>query len=154
MIDDLDRVMAVMEAAFEPRWGEAWTRRQVADSLLFPHTHVRLCSIEGRISGSLADDAAGFTLVRSAPGEEELLLVAVHPDMRCQGFGAALLNDALHQARLRGADSMFLEMRTNNPARQLYERHGFRPIGKRPAYYRLSDGSRIDAITFGCDIPK
>ena len=32
--DDIDRLMAVMQAAFAPEYGEAWTRRQVEDALL------------------------------------------------------------------------------------------------------------------------
>jgi ribosomal-protein-alanine N-acetyltransferase len=147
MIDDVDRIMAVMDAAFDPEWGEAWTRRQVSDSLAFPHTHYRLVGFGGELPCT-AGAAAGYTLVRAAPGEEELLLVAVVPEARGRGLGAALLADALERARLRGAESMFLEMRENNPARALYERHGFVPIGRRRDYYRRPGGSRIDAITF------
>ncbi|MEO0057507.1 MAG: hypothetical protein RIT17_960, partial [Pseudomonadota bacterium] len=32
----IDRIMAVMEAAFDPAYGEAWNRRQVADALSMP----------------------------------------------------------------------------------------------------------------------
>lgn len=148
MTDDLDRIMSVMEVAFDAQWREAWTRRQVADSLAFPHTHYRLSDESGAIEGATGSAAAGFTLVRSAPGEDELLLIAVRPELRGRGIGNALLADALAQARLRGAASMFLEMRENNPARALYHRHGFEPIGRRKNYYRCADGTRIDAITF------
>ena len=73
MSDDLDRIMAVMDAAFDPAWGEAWNRRQVSDSLAFPHTHFRLLGADG-LPPAAGTPAAGFTLVRAAPGEEELLL--------------------------------------------------------------------------------
>ena len=43
-------------------------------------------------------------------------------------------------------------MRENNPARSLYESNGFAPIGRRKNYYRLGDGARMDAITFGLDL--
>ena len=52
MTDDLDRIMAVMTAAFDPYWGEAWTRRQVADSLLMPHTHYYLADWTGAVPTS------------------------------------------------------------------------------------------------------
>ena len=29
--DDIDRIMAIMAAAFDPHYGEAWTRRQVEE---------------------------------------------------------------------------------------------------------------------------
>lgn len=147
MTDDLDRIMDVMDAAFDPAFGEAWTRRQVADSLAFAHTHYRLVGRDGQAPGP-AEAAAGFTLVRAAPGEEELLLIAVVPEARGMGLGRALLQDAADEARARGAERLFLEMRANNPARELYTRFGFRPIGLRKDYYHAADGTKLDAITF------
>jgi len=151
MTDDLDRVMAVMQAAFDPAWGEAWTRRQVGDSLAFPHTHYLLIGPDG-LPPRDDEPAAGFTLVRAAPGEEELLLIAVRPDHRGRGLGRKLLDRVFAEARGRGAERVFLEMRFNNPAARLYEAAGFAPIGRRKDYYRLPDGSKIDAITFACPI--
>lgn len=146
MMDDLDRIMAVMEAAFEPHWGEAWTRRQVADSLAFPSTHYTLVNAAGAAPAE-GEPAAGFALVRAAPGEEELLLIGVVPELRGHGLGAQLLRLVAHRARERGADTLFLEMRQNNPAISLYRAFGFQPIGQRENYYKVSDGSRINAIT-------
>ena len=146
MSEDLDQIMAVMDAAFEPTWGEAWNRRQVSDSLAFPHTHYRL------VSEGASQPAAGFTLVRAAPGEEELLLIAVTPKSRGRGLGRQLLEQVLEDARGRGAERVFLEMRFNNPAVELYQKAGFVPIGRRKDHYRLPDGSRIDAITFACEL--
>jgi ribosomal-protein-alanine N-acetyltransferase len=146
MSDHLDQIMAVMEAAFDPAWGEAWNRTQVSDSLVFPHTHYRL------IADTDSPEAAGFTLVRAAPGEEELLLIAVAPEHRGKGLGRRLLHQVLEDARNRGAERVFLEMRFNNPAIELYQKAGFTPIGRRKHYYNLPDGSRIDAITFACHL--
>lgn len=147
MKDDLDRIMEVMEAAFDPAWAEAWTRRQVSDSLAMPHTHYQLADAGG---GEPAEDsdAGGFTLTRYAPGEEELLLIAVLPALRGRGVGRLLLERAFAAARARGAERMFLEMRDNNPAASLYSALGFEPIGRRKAYYRLPSGQFLDAITF------
>jgi len=151
MIDDLDRIMAVMKAAFDPQWGEAWNRRQVSDSLAFANTHYLLVDHQG--AEPIGDaHAAGFTLVRAAPGEEELLLVGVIPDARGRGLGRSLLRRAIDDAEARGAERLFLEMRANNPARRLYERFGFQAIGRRKDYYRASDGTKLDAITFAYEL--
>lgn len=148
MTIDLDRIMAVMDVAFDPMWGEAWNRRQVADSLAFAHTHYRLVDVAGRALGSAEGAPAGFTLVRAAPGEEELLLVGVIPQARGRGIGTALIRDAISDARSRNAERLFLEARHNNPAIDLYLRLGFEPIGRRADYYRATDGAKLDAITF------
>ena len=147
MMDDVDHIMHVMAVAFEPIWGEAWNRRQISDSLMMPHTHARIIDAAGNAPSHL-EPAAGFTLIRSAAGEEELLLIAVKPTLRGTGLGKRLLQLFTNDAIERGAERIFLEMRENNPARHLYSNAGFEPIGRRPDYYHGRDGQSIDAITF------
>lgn len=155
MTDDIDHMMAIMAAAFEPQWGEAWTRRQISDSLTLPTIFYRLIGADGTcppppVGAETPADftPAGFTLTRNIAGEEELLLIAVHPAHRGKGLGRKLMQHLEQDARSRGAVQMFLEMRSNNPAESLYRSCGFLPVGKRKDYYRLKDGHRLDAITF------
>ena len=147
MTDDLDRIMAVMEAAFDPAFGEAWTRRQVGDALTMPNTHYQLAGPDGAPPHD-GEPTAGFTLSRGAADEEELLLIAVHPDYRGRGIGAHLMTRFVASARARGAERLFLEMREGNPAESLYRRHGFAIVGRRRHYYRRGTGRPLDAITF------
>lgn len=154
---NISQIMAVMEAAFDPAFGEAWNRRQVTDALAMPTTHARLVGFDGKpLSGAMAkgehEEAAGFVLTRHAADEEELLLIAVRPDCRRKGIGLALIDQLFKDARKRGVSRIFLEMREGNPAIHLYQKVGFEPIGHRPNYYRLTDGNRVDAITFGRSI--
>lgn len=142
--DDIDRIMAVMQAAFDPAYGEAWTRRQVEDALLIGNCYYRLAEVLG--------DPAGFTLTRHGFEEEELLLIAVSPDFRRRGIGETLLRDCKADARLRGAKQLLLEMRSDNPAVHLYRQNGFLQIGTRKNYYRTPSGDRLDAITFSCPL--
>lgn len=148
MSDDpaLDAAMAVMETAFDPHWGEAWTRSQLRDSMVMPSTFLLLTDRAARPVSS--GPVAGFVLSRQALDEEELLLLAVRPEDRGVGLGTALLNRYFATALRRGVRRIFLEMRANNPAHSLYRRCGFEPIGVRPRYYRAADGQAIDAITF------
>jgi ribosomal-protein-alanine N-acetyltransferase len=151
----LDRIMAVMEAAFDPAYGEAWNRRQVSDALALPSTHALVVDAQGQ---PIADDAAappapaGFVLTRHVLDEEELLLIAVIPAARRRGVGAMLIEHLFAAARARGVTRIFLEMRRGNPAIHLYSKFGFEPIGERRNYYRMANGERIDAITFGRSI--
>ena len=149
--DDLDRLMAVMETAFDPAYGEAWTRRQVEDALLLGACHYRLIAATGQ-SPLPGERAAGFFLSRAGVEEEELLLLAVDPTARRLGLGQQLLDWLAVDARGRGAVQLLLEMRRGNPAGNLYLRNGFTQIGVRPNYYRAAGGGRIDAITFACPI--
>lgn len=147
MIYDLDRIMAVMEVAFDPAHGEAWTRPQVEDALILPNTHYLLAGPDGRAPGE-SEAAVGFVLSRGAADEEELLLIAVDPRHQGRGIGAALLTRFIAEAGARGAARLFLEMREGNPAESLYRRHGFASVGRRRAYYRRGADAPLDAITF------
>jgi ribosomal-protein-alanine N-acetyltransferase len=152
MTDDLDKIMAVMQAAFDPAFGEAWSRRQVSEALVMPNTHYLLVGNDGQ---PVSDDepAAGFTLSRGALDEEELLLIAVHPDRRGIGIGSALIERFIAAAQARGVTRLFLEMREGNRAEGLYRRHGFSSVGRRRDYYRRGSGRPLDAITFALDLP-
>ncbi len=64
----------------------------------------------------------------------------VHPHHRNRGFGGAALDYAEAEARQRGHSQMALIVTATNPARRLYERHGFRIVETRtdPAYERYT----------------
>mgnify|MGYP000689932502 CR=1 FL=1 len=147
----LDAIMRIMETAFDPQWGEAWNRNQIGSALALANTHATLLTADGNTPLD-PSDAVGFAIIRAAPGEEEILLIAVEPRARRVGLGGTLIAILAANARLRGAERLFLEMRENNPARTLYEAKGFRPIGRRKDYYHLGDGARMDAITFALDL--
>lgn len=151
-MSEIDQIMEVMQVAFDPQWGEAWNTRQVSDALLMPHTHAIVWNDDRRAWQDGDGPAAGFVLSRHAADEEELLLIAVRPEARGRGIGRALIGELFRHAKARGANRVFLEMRSNNPARRLYREVGFEPIGERRDYYRMANGERLDAITFGCTL--
>ena len=145
-VDPVDAIMVVMEEAFDPRYGEAWTRRQVADALVTPNTHVLLDQPDEEQFAP--ETTRGFTLSRQGADEEELLLIAVRPQFRERGVGRALMRRFLAAAGERGSRKVFLEMRSGNPAEHLYRATGFAQVGTRKGYYRGAVGGPLDAVTF------
>jgi [ribosomal protein S18]-alanine N-acetyltransferase len=78
----------------------------------------------------------GFICARVSPGEWEIENVVVANEFRRQGIASALLNALFESAKRADNPSFHLEVRESNlPARQLYTKHGFREVGKRPNYY-------------------
>ena len=149
-IDDIDRIMAVMQSAFDPAFGEAWNRRQVTDALAMPNTHYLLAGADGNDPQD-REPAAGFVMSRGALDEEELLLIAVSRDHRGRGVGTVLLRRFIEAAEARGKLKLYLEMREGNPADSLYRRAGFEPVGRRRNYYRSAANGPLDAITYARD---
>lgn len=139
-LGDLATISAVVERAFDPRFGEAWSAAQLRSTL----------SLSGSWACLLHDDGAalGFSLCRRAGPEAELLLGGVLPLHRGRGAGSALLDAAFGTASGFGIDIMFLEVRDgNHAAQQLYERAGFVAVGRRRDYYRGRNTETFDAIT-------
>ncbi len=62
--------------------------------------------------------------------------VATAPAARRQGLGEQVLRALMEEARRRGVTHFSLEVRESNfPAIRLYEKLGFRAVGKRPRFY-------------------
>lgn len=137
----IDRIMA---AAFDPRFGEAWTQSQCIGMLTLPGVWLTIAEADGR--------PAGFALARVVADEAELLLLATVPELRGRGIGGALLRSVLDEARDASARRIHLEVRGNNEAIRLYRREGFAKVGERRDYYRSKDGVRHDAHSFARDL--
>ncbi len=138
---DAPAVESLSAEAFDPAFREAWSAAQLVRGLDDPGTFLLLARAPGR-------PLMGFALTRAVVAESELLLCAVAPSSRRQGLAAALVEAAIAEARARGARRMVLEVReSNHPARRLYHRLGFLPVGTRPSYYKSVTGGAAAAIT-------
>lgn len=116
---------------------EFWNERIMAGQLSQP-------SVFG-----LLEARGGMILTRTAADEAEVLTVAVVPERRQQGLGAALVREAAAEARRRGVRRLVLEVSTRNPAaRGLYGSLGFAQIGRRKKYYTNGD----DALVMSLDL--
>ena len=86
--------------------------------------------------------------------DSELLLLAVRPNYRCRGIGAALIERTLAVALAAGARLLHLEVRQGNDALRLYNRAGFGEVGRRRGYYRGSDGQLYDALSLAFPLDR
>lgn len=137
--NDIAAIMPVMEGAFDPAFGEAWTAAQCLSSLALPGSQLLLARNGG--------DVQGFTLSRWVVDEEELLLIGVARGAQRLGLGRQLVEALISRTRYSGRTSIFLEVRDGNPAHAFYRQLGFKPFGRRPNYYKGKDGLRHDSIT-------
>jgi ribosomal-protein-alanine N-acetyltransferase len=88
----------------------------------------------------------GLILDLTMAGDAEILTLAVAPEARRQGLAQWMLTDSFERVRAAGARSIRLEVAADNAtARRLYERCGFRPVGRRRGYYRRGSAT-IDAL--------
>ncbi|SFP72522.1 GNAT family N-acetyltransferase [Sphingomonas rubra] len=137
---DVGTVDALMAAAFDPRFGEAWTSSQCLGVLAMPGVRLLIAWDE--------EVPTGFALWRTIMDEAELLLLAVAPGHRRRGVGGALLRAMIADVAASGVATIHLEVRAGNDAVALYRTAGFAKIGERRGYYRSRDGGQHDAHTY------
>ena len=134
---------------------EAWSIFTVRQVLAMPGAFGLLAVEEGVAGTGEAGgvDLLGFALGRSAAGECELLSLAVTVDERGRGIGRALLAAAMDRARRDQVSRLFLEVAEDNAiAQRLYREFGFRPVGRRPQYYRRPQGVALAALTYSVSL--
>ncbi|MCO5155001.1 MULTISPECIES: GNAT family N-acetyltransferase [unclassified Shinella] len=103
--------------------------------------------------GALGRMAGGFVLARAAAGEAEILTIGVDGRFSRAGLGWRLMQAALREAKMRGAEDIFLEVDEGNvAARGLYAKLGFAKVGERKAYYVAADGYRSTALVLRRDL--
>lgn len=89
----------------------------------------------------------GYFIAMKGVDEVHLLNITVAPRYQGQGWARLMLEALALWARGQGAVWLWLEVRVGNlRAMQVYQRHGFRRVGHRKAYYPAVDGKREDAV--------
>jgi [ribosomal protein S18]-alanine N-acetyltransferase len=123
--DDLPAVQGIERASFSTPWPPQAYRQELASNRL-AHYLVAL----------LDDVVVAYGGIWLMVDEAHVTTFAVHPRYRRQRIGERLLLALLDVSVDRRAREATLEVRLSNlPARRLYEKYGFRPVGIRPRYY-------------------
>ncbi|WP_026873191.1 ribosomal protein S18-alanine N-acetyltransferase [Inquilinus limosus] len=136
---------AVLSALYEAGFGEAWAADQLAQLLAGPGVFALIALDEG-------EEPAGYALARVAADEAELLSIALLPGQRRRGGGRLLLHALIDRCAAAGAETLFLEVATDNAAAlALYRGAGFREAGIRKGYYKVG-AAAVDAIVMKRDL--
>jgi [ribosomal protein S18]-alanine N-acetyltransferase len=124
-LEDLDAVHAIERASFAAPWPENAYRSELESNRLASYLVAR---------GD--EEIVGYGGMWLMVDEAHITTFAIHPAWRRRGIGERLLLAFLDLATDRHAREATLEVRLSNlPARRLYEKYGFRPVGLRPRYY-------------------
>jgi ribosomal-protein-alanine N-acetyltransferase len=142
-VRDAGAIATLHAASFHRGWSEGEIEAMLLDRAVVAHR------------ATAGSSVVGFILSRVVVDEAEILSVAVNAARRGKGLARRLLD--LHLRRLAGigARAVFLEVDENNvPARRLYERAGFRQVGRRQAYYSAAGGNGpAAALVLRRDLP-
>ena len=115
---------------------EGWSERSVAGEL----TNALALWLVAEENGTVA----GYVGSQTVCGETDMMNVAVTADFRRRGIGEMLVNALVEELKALESHSLTLEVRASNtPAQALYEKLGFKEVGRRPKYYQ---NPREDAL--------
>lgn len=132
-LSDLDAVIAIEREVFL----FPWTRGNFSDS------------INAGYHCLVLDQGAqlfGYGVMTVGADEAHLLTLSIAIESQRKGWGERLLRHFIQIARDLHARSMFLDVRVSNvAAARLYERMGFRKVGRRRDYYPAM-GGREDSL--------
>ncbi|CAN5311253.1 ribosomal protein S18-alanine N-acetyltransferase [soil metagenome] len=144
--DDLEAIMNIERASF---LNDAWSDEAMLADLRNPQCWYVVAERDG-VAG-VVEAYAGLFAPEGAH-EADIQTIAVAEPARRGGLGRTLMQTLIGEARKRGAQQLFLEVRADKPgAKHLYDSLGFVEIGLRPGYYQPDN---VDAITMRLDIPE
>ncbi len=124
---------------------QPWSARVFYDELsLANRRYVVATDEDGAVVGY-----GGLLLVEE---DAHITTLAVDPRSRRARLGSRIMLALVELALEAGGRHLTLEVRvSNSPARQLYERFGFAPVGRRKDYYRTEDALVMWAIDVDTD---
>lgn len=93
------------------------------------------------------DELIGYCVLMKGLDETHLLNITVAPEHQGQGHARYMLDALRAWSQQQGAQWLWLEVRTSNQrARHIYQRYGFKEVGVRRNYYPLAPFKREDAV--------
>ncbi len=142
-VPDLPAVQLIERASFTTPWPSQAYRQELESNRLAQY-----------VVALLGDEIVGYGGIWLMVDEAHVTTFAVHPQYRRRRIGERLLIALLDLALAREAREATLEVRLSNlPARRLYEKYGFRPVGIRPRYYSDNGEDALIMTTEPLDLP-
>ena len=123
----LEQIEKIEQQCFSCPWTLDQLRSQLSDD-----RHVFLAAVDA------GGTVLGYVGMMFVLDEGYISNVAVAPDFRRQGVADALISALMTRAEELNLAFVTLEVRAGNePAKALYAKHGFVPVGRRKNYYDL-----------------
>ncbi len=123
---DVSAIAELENKCFDTPWSRESLEKDINENDL---AHYILCEVEG--------EPAGYAGIWFIGDEGHINNVCISPQYRRKGLASALIARLIEICKEQGVFKMTLEVRkSNQPAIELYEKHGFQEVGVRPKYYQ------------------
>lgn len=137
---DLDPILAIEQLSFQWPWSRRSFEGELSCQSAFSYV----------VKSDQVEQIVAYAFLRRVVDELHVLKIAVAPAQRGRGMATWFLNHCFTMGAQQGANSVYLEVRLSNIAAiKLYEKLGFKEIGRRSNYY---PDSKEDALVMLKDI--
>jgi len=134
---DIPGIIEIEKVSFS----DPWDKQLFLDAIDSESKYLMVAEHGGEIEG--------YIVLEKVLDEGHITDLAVGGKYRKKGVASELVNDALALARGMDIKEIFLEVReTNEAAKKLYSKFGFREIGRRKGYYPKANEDALVLHTY------
>ena len=136
-LSDLEEIKDTLESDFDDFWNYNILRNELVNENSIYYI------------AKISDNIIGFAGIWQAVDDMHITNIAVKKDFRQKGIGSKLLEKLIETSIQKNVHSLTLEVNYKNvPAIKLYEKYGFKYVGKRKKYYNNIDDALIMTLFF------
>jgi ribosomal-protein-alanine N-acetyltransferase len=137
LLKHLDKLCEIETKCFQE---EAFTKEQIAQLL----TDYNSVSFVAKVNDEIVGFIMGRAYIDRKPAVGRVLTIDVLAEHRRKGIGVKLLQEVERVFRNERVELCYLEAREDNiAALNLYQKHGYKRVGKLKNYYRNANAVRL-----------
>ncbi|MBQ6992602.1 MAG: ribosomal protein S18-alanine N-acetyltransferase [Clostridia bacterium] len=139
-IQDLNQISNILNTEFDDFWNENLLKSEIEN----PNSKC--------IIAKSNDEIVGFACIWKAVDDIHITNIVVKKIYRKQGIGSLLLKELIKISNNENVTSITLEVKASNlPAQNLYQKYGFKVLGRRKKYYNGTEDAIIMTKDLKCE---
>lgn len=139
-VQDLSQISNVLNTEFDDFWNENLLKSEIEN----PNSKC--------IIAKSNDEIVGFACIWKAVDDIHITNIVVKKIYRKQGIGSLLLKELIKISNNENVTSITLEVKDSNlPAQNLYQKYGFKVLGRRKKYYNGTEDAIIMTKDLKCE---
>lgn len=136
-IEDLNEIKDKLSEEFDDFWNENILKQELSNEN------------SEYVVARENNEIVGFGGIWTSPDDVHITDIVTRKMYRCKGIGSRILEELINLAKTKNKASLTLEVNEKNTiAQKLYEKYGFKMLGRRKKYYNNTDDAIIMTLYF------
>ena len=136
-IEDLNEIKDKLSEEFDDFWNENILKQELSNEN------------SNYVVARENNEIVGFGGIWTSPDDVHITDIVTRKMYRSKGIGSRILEELINLAKTKNKASLTLEVNEKNTiAQKLYEKYGFKMLGRRKKYYNNTDDAIIMTLYF------